>query len=209
MQLIIFANERQKQELLTKKINEDVEVVYLKEYAELLKYRNAEAILILDQELTPEELQQIQNSSIFLNSVSKTLGWLGMPKNVSRINGWMTCLKNDVWEIATSDKRIVRNVFDRLGWRYIFVADEPGLVSARIIAMIVNEAYFALGDLVSSKSEINIAMKLGTNYPYGPFEWSEKIGLKNIYSLLVALNQNSTRYNIAPALEKELAASNS
>jgi 3-hydroxybutyryl-CoA dehydrogenase len=33
-------------------------------------------------------------------------------------------------------------------------------------------------DEISTKAEIDIAMKLGTNYPYGPFEWSEKSGWK-------------------------------
>jgi 3-hydroxyacyl-CoA dehydrogenase len=44
--------------------------------------------------------------------------------------------------------------------------------------MIINEAYFALEDNVSTKAETDIAMKLGTNYPYGPFEWGQLIGLK-------------------------------
>ncbi len=64
----------------------------------------------------------------------------------------------------------------------VFVKDEPGLVSARVISMIVNEAFFALAEGVSTMEEIDVAMKLGTNYPYGPFEWLEKIGVANIYS---------------------------
>ena len=51
-------------------------------------------------------------------------------------------------------------------------------------------------------------MKLGTNYPYGPFEWAQKIGLSNIYKLLKALNKDSKRYYVAPAMEKELVNSN-
>jgi 3-hydroxybutyryl-CoA dehydrogenase len=78
------------------------------------------------------------------------------------------------------------------------------MVSARVVAMIVNEAYFALGEAISSKKDIDTAMKLGTNYPFGPFEWSEKVGLKNIYSLLLKLSESSARYAIAPAMIKEL-----
>jgi 3-hydroxybutyryl-CoA dehydrogenase len=80
------------------------------------------------------------------------------------------------------------------------------LVAAKIIAMIINEAYFALGENISTKNEIDVAMKLGTNYPYGPFEWSEKIGLKKIYALLKKLCEKDSRYNIAPAMENELQA---
>jgi 3-hydroxybutyryl-CoA dehydrogenase len=57
-----------------------------------------------------------------------------------------------------------------------------------------------LGDEVSTKAAIDIAMKLGTNYPYGPFEWAEKIGLKNIFSLLQKLSLQDKRYQPAPAL---------
>ena len=67
--------------------------------------------------------------------------------------------------------------------------------------MIVNEAYYTLGADVSSRDEIDIAMKLGTSYPYGPFEWSEKIGLKRINELLKELSRTDKRYAVAPALE--------
>jgi 3-hydroxybutyryl-CoA dehydrogenase len=54
--------------------------------------------------------------------------------------------------------------------------------------MIVNEAFIALKEGVSTKEEIDIAMKLGTNYPYGPFEWAEKIGTERIKNLLSKLS---------------------
>jgi 3-hydroxybutyryl-CoA dehydrogenase len=60
--------------------------------------------------------------------------------------------------------------------------------------MMINEAFIALNEGVSTKEEIDIAMKLGTNYPYGPFEWSEKIGVEKIKSLLEKLNHYQERY---------------
>ena len=69
--------------------------------------------------------------------------------------------------------------------------------------MIINEAFFALGEGVSTMEEINLAMKLGTNCPYGPFEWEEKIGLQNIYRLLHKLSATDKRYSIAPLLKKK------
>jgi 3-hydroxybutyryl-CoA dehydrogenase len=44
-------------------------------------------------------------------------------------------------------------------------------------------------------------MKSGTNYPYGPFEWSEKIGVANILNLLEKLAKKEERYSPAPALK--------
>jgi 3-hydroxybutyryl-CoA dehydrogenase len=72
--------------------------------------------------------------------------------------------------------------------------------------MIINEAYFALDEKVSSKEEIDIAMKLGTNYPFGPFEWSNKIGIKKICDLLNVLKEINPRYQPNYLLEKEAVA---
>jgi 3-hydroxybutyryl-CoA dehydrogenase len=90
-----------------------------------------------------------------------------------------------------------------LNRRTEWVPDEKGLISARIVSMIINEAFFALEEKVSSKEEIDTAMKLGTNYPYGPFEWGEKIGFKKIVSLLTALSNEEERYQPAALLIKE------
>ena len=85
-----------------------------------------------------------------------------------------------------------------------WVPDEPGFITARVIAMIINEAWFALEEGVSTKEEIDTAMKLGTNYPYGPFEWGNQIGLKNIYTLLDKLNTDNPRYRPAELMKKQV-----
>ena len=87
--------------------------------------------------------------------------------------------------------------------KIIATPDEPGFISARIISMIINEAFYAKGENISTENEIDIAMKLGTNYPFGPFEWANEIGIKNIYDLLVSLSKNDVRYNPSPLLEKK------
>ena len=50
-----------------------------------------------------------------------------------------------------------------------------------------------------------MAMKLGTNYPYGPFEWCKRIGIKHVYELIEALYDDTQdeRYKISPLLKKE------
>lgn len=135
-----------------------------------------------------------QNAIVFVNNVVETCN--NLPKHYVRINAWSGFLQREIIEVASSEKNYgkINEVMKNLGWKYQLVADEPGMIAARIIAMIINEAYFALEDDVSSKSEIDIAMKLGTNYLYGPFEWSEKIGLKNIHTLLLQLSATDARY---------------
>ena len=69
--------------------------------------------------------------------------------------------------------------------------------------MIINEAFYAKEENISTENEIDIAMKLGTNYPYGPFEWAREIGIKNIYDLLFSLSKNDGRYKPAALLGKK------
>ncbi len=123
--------------------------------------------------------------------------------SLTRINGWKGFLARPLWEVAGRTDAAVLAVVEALGRQARVVADEPGLVAARVLAMIINEAYFALGEGVSTRADIDTAMKLGTNYPFGPFEWAERIGTPEIYQLLKALESTDSRYRPAPLLEEE------
>lgn len=147
----------------------------------------------------------ITQQTVFVNAVVQF--GESIPSNCIRFNGWSGFLHESSIEIASSNSIIIDQgvaLLTKLKKKALIAPDQPGMVSARIVAMIINESYFALGEAVSSKKDIDTAMKLGTNYPFGPFEWSEKIGLKNIFLLLEQLYENSARYEIAPALIKEL-----
>lgn len=73
----------------------------------------------------------------------------------------------------------------------------------RVISMIVNEAYFALGENLATPESIDLAMKFGVNYPMGPIEWGQKIGLKHIIDLLSEYSEitGDPRYRISTALK--------
>ena len=70
--------------------------------------------------------------------------------------------------------------------------------------MIINEAYFARDENVSSEADIDTAMKLGTNYPYGPFEWCKKIGVERVFNLLEKLAETDKRFTPAGGLKNEI-----
>jgi 3-hydroxybutyryl-CoA dehydrogenase len=151
----------------------------------------------------------IKSIPVFVNAVYKTSHEL--PANAIRMNAWNSFLNRPIWEIASSDEAMNQRaliILDKLGRKGIVVPDEPGLIAVRIIAMIINEAYFALEENVSTKKEMDIAMKLGTNYPYGPFEWAGLIGLFKVAKLLETLYLKDDRYAMAPALLQELAYQN-
>ncbi len=161
-------------------------------------YSGADAFFILKEDTALHFTKT--EKPVFVNSVSATLTQLLAPQHVYRINGWPGFLQRPVWEIAGLENEAIHAIGTAINKKLLMVADEPGLVSAKIIAMIINEAYFALGEGVSTEKEIDIAMKLGTNYPFGPFEWAQKIGLHNILQLLQKLNVNDNRCQPAPLL---------
>ena len=207
MQIIVVADEAGREEFKAKNTRTGIEVVYIEDLSALRGYGSADAFFLLKDDIDKEGLYALGAKPVFINSTINTLKELNLPVNYSRINGWPCLLNREIWEIATLNENAVRPVFENLGWKYAVVADEPGLISARIISMIINEAYFASGENVSSEKEIDIAMKLGTNYPYGPFEWSRKIGLKRVYNLLEKLSKTDKRYAVAPALKNDLVNS--
>jgi 3-hydroxybutyryl-CoA dehydrogenase len=75
-------------------------------------------------------------------------------------------------------------------------------VSLRVISCIVNEAFLALSEGVATAEDIDRAMKLGANYPKGPFEWVEEIGARSIVETLDSLRAAyGDAYLAAPALK--------
>lgn len=76
-------------------------------------------------------------------------------------------------------------------------------VALRVISCIVNEAFLALSEGVASAKDIDRAMKLGANYPRGPFEWGEEIGARSIVETLDSLRATyGDAYLAAPALRE-------
>ena len=89
-----------------------------------------------------------------------------------------------------------------LGRHVEWVGDAPGLVLGRIVAQLVNEACFALGDGVGAAEDIDAGMVLGLNHPRGPLEWGDAIGASSVLGVLAGLydEYREERYRPAPAL---------
>ena len=162
MNIIVLANANQQAEILLKATNKRVNIDFAKSFDTVLN-QNADAYFVFTEVADIFKLKEFTLKPVFFNSVFYTLKELELPQNISRINGWTGFLQRDCWEVATQNEEMVKEIFKELQWKYLLVKDEPGLISARIISMIVNEAFFALEDDVSTKGEIEIAMKLGTN----------------------------------------------
>ncbi len=203
MHLFVIAGAAQKKELETKGVATGIIVHYVSEIAAISN--DAAAVIDLQFENTADRIYALKKffpKPVVINAVNNTLLELGEP--FIRINAWPGFLSKPVLEMVAAGERVMvaDQLFKSLGWQYQLAPDITGMISPRIIAALVNEAWITYDDGISSREEIDIAMKLGTNYPYGPFEWGNIIGLTNIKSLVMKLQKEKTGYNIAPSLKK-------
>jgi 3-hydroxybutyryl-CoA dehydrogenase len=207
MTVAILADDVLKQELLTKKLPEAITVVWV-DSVRSLTIADADVYMDLLFELNAERTQQLkrlQPKPVIVNAVPWTTKKIGA--GFIRINAWPGLLQRPITEIAlpgTVSEATIKAIFEQWQWQYMLAPDIPGMITARVLATIFNEAYYTLGAQVSTRIEIDIAMKLGTSYPYGPFEWSDKIGLRRVYELLTELSHEDERYTPVPALQKEV-----
>jgi len=97
--------------------------------------------------------------------------------------------------------------FAGLGLHVEWVADAPGLVLGRIVCQLVNEAAFALQKEIGTPEDIDTALRLGFNFPRGPLEWGDAIGLDHVLAVLDALHAElgEERYRAAPLLRRLVA----
>ena len=211
MKIAILASAQQKEEWVSKSKAANVQMIWVANQKELLK-TNADAyfdLLFVPSSAKMEDYSSL-STPLFLNETiyafPSIIEQATFPIPLFRLSGWPGFLQRDVIELAsykTEERKIGEIILSALGWKWKWVADMPGLITARVISSIVNEAYFTLEQEVSTKEEIDIAMKLGTNYPYGPFEWSAHIGLGNVYSLLVEMSKQDPRHSPSELLRKE------
>jgi 3-hydroxybutyryl-CoA dehydrogenase len=122
------------------------------------------------------------------------------------INALPTFIAQSKWEVSLFRKfetPALEALMKTFGVAYLPVEDRVGMVKPRIIFMIINEACYTLQEGTASIEDIDMAMKLGTNYPFGPFEWCDKIGITSVFETLAAMYEDTKdeRYKICPLLK--------
>jgi 3-hydroxybutyryl-CoA dehydrogenase len=210
MNVLVLANDEQKEELLVLPVNNSMQVKWVSAISDSKTRQSFDACIDLLFDNKPERIEWLKNLQaplIIINSVDTRIQEI--QEDFIRMNGWNTFLKRPVIEASVNNtalKKKAEELFLNLGRKTEWVADITGFITPRVVASIINEAFFALEEKVSTEEEIDIAMKMGTNYPYGPFEWSKKIGLQNIYSLLTALSREQSRYQPSILLKQAVLA---
>lgn len=122
----------------------------------------------------------------------------------------MNCLPTFInrpkWELSLLHKpqqEQVEDVLKKLELEGEFVEDRVGMVTPRILFMIINEACYTLQEGTAGIEDIDNGMRLGTNYPKGPFAWADEIGITDVYETLAAIYEDTKeeRYKICPLLK--------
>jgi 3-hydroxybutyryl-CoA dehydrogenase len=201
MHWVVLANDSQREEFLAQELDRDVKVDWIGSPDQFADHKGADVYFDLQFEFTPariKTLSPLPAGKVIVNSVVHTLENIHL--DITRINAWPGFLSSSSIE-ASGD--ISEKVASAWGKRIEFLPDTPGFISARVVSMIINEAYMVVEQGISSREDIDTAMKLGTNYPYGPFEWASKIGLKNIHHLLSVLSKTQARFQPCALLTQE------
>ena len=212
MTVLVIANDEIKDELFSHTAKDVIQLTYIQAPADYVPGKPIDACIDLLFVNTAERIGWLNNLPaplIIINSVITPLK--NIQQDFIRINGWHTFLNRQIMEAAANNRLLkekAEKLFLSIGKKTEWVPDITGLITPRIVAAVINEAFFTLEENVSTEEEIDTAMKLGTNYPFGPFEWSKKIGIRHVYEVLQAvhIHTGNERYAICPLLQEEYEA---
>jgi 3-hydroxybutyryl-CoA dehydrogenase len=105
-------------------------------------------------------------------------------------------------------EQTVKNVATQMEKQWISAKDIPGFTINRILMPMINEAIFVLYEGISTIEDIDMGMKLGTNWPMGPLTLADFIGLDTCLSILEVLYEGigDPKYRPCPLLRQYVAA---
>ena len=133
----------------------------------------------------------------------------GQPERIIGIAALPSLVSSDVIEISYPHKalrlheEVLQEFFTSIGKRHIVVRDEIGMISPRILAVMINEAMLILQQDMAAEDDIEAAMAVALGSE-GPIAWGRKLGWTNVYNLLFAMYDElgGERYRPASLLKK-------
>ena len=153
-------------------------------------------------------------SSCLASPTTRLASWTGRPERVVGFATFYPIQGKKVIELGAGLRteegaiREAEKFFQALGKETARVKDGAGLIFPRILSLIINEAARSLDEGVAEAEAIDVAMRLGVNYPMGPLRWADQIGLDEVLAVLEGLQRETgeDRYRPAPLLRKMVLA---
>jgi 3-hydroxybutyryl-CoA dehydrogenase len=112
--------------------------------------------------------------------------------------------------LATSEDTFLttRALAEQLGKNTMTAQDFPGFIVNRVLLPMINEAIYTLYEGVGGVTDIDTAMKLGTNQPMGPLELADLIGLDTCLAIMEVMQRvlGDDKYRPCPLLKKYVDA---
>lgn len=94
-------------------------------------------------------------------------------------------------------------LFHVLGMQVSLVPDVPGLLTGRVLALVMNEAADLVRRGVASGRDVDLAMQKGLNFPGGPLGWADRVGAGWVVALLDRLAvADADRYRVCDLLRR-------
>jgi len=122
-------------------------------------------------------------------TITEVATWIERPERLAGFDGLFFAGGQAATLIASPTltpqaKSSIENFVTSLGHLPVWIEDSPGLVLPRIVCMLANEAAFAVQERVAQPDQIDLAMRLGVNYPRGPLAWAKEIGYAHVVDVL-------------------------
>lgn len=216
MQIIVIGDDKRYNEFREKLKNTSFEITRITDVEEELDdVKEADIVFDLNFDDDSDNLQYyatLKDKPVFVSAVKTSLSEQAyicdekIKCSLFGFNAIPTFINRNRWEISLYygfQEKDLNTIMQKLGIEFDKVQDRVGMLTPRILFAIINEACYTLQEGTAGIEDIDKSMKLGTNYPYGPFEWCDRIGITDVFETLTALYEDTKeeRYKICPLLK--------
>lgn len=156
---------------------------------------------------------QILLSEVFDSSVTKAGSQAGCPEELMGFS--LTSLFPEVRFVELIEGERTRSdalnkaidFFTGLNFTVVISKDHPGFILNRVIASMINEAIYVYMYGLANMDDIDQMMRLGANFPLGPFEYADMVGLDRVLATLEWLTEElGPQYRPCPLLKRKVEA---